>query len=258
MKKEQTNTSRRLAVSSVLLLLIALASISAVTLAWFSITDHTRVYSMDMDVTTGAALRFDLDEHGDFFEYSATLSSEQIFERIQQEYGYDPWNTRLRPVTTSDGRRFTLRNGTEQSPETGSFLKFTLHFMSTEDMFVHLTSENSKGNSDGTYITSYIENLPSSMRVSFSIGENTVIYDPDTTNSYEIGENILVFGLPQAGQMLYNNDNGLFHLLPDTDTKVDVCIWMEGTDEACTDEVKNGDFSIRFRFVGTDENNKPI
>ena len=31
-------------------------------------------------------------------------------------------------------------------------------------------------------------------------------------------------------------------------------VWLEGTDEACTDELRDMDYSIRLRFVGTDEN----
>lgn len=247
-----------MATISLLLFLIALVSVTAATLAWFSITDNTRVYSMDMEVTTGASLRFDLDKHGEFVEYKETLTCNEIFERIRQEHGYDPWTTALRPVTTSDGRRFTLRSGAEQTPSTGAFLKFTLHFIATEDMVVHLSSANSKDHPDGTDISSSLAKLPSAMRISFTRDDKTMIYDPDATNSYTIGENILVFGLPQADLMLYNNENGLFDIKADTDTELDVCIWMEGTDEACTDDVKNGDFSIRLRFVGTDEDNNPI
>lgn len=258
MNKEQTTNTRRMATVSLLLFLIALVSVTAATLAWFSITDNTRVYSMDMEVTTGASLRFDLDPHGEFTEYRETLTCDEIFERIRQEYGYDPWTTAMRPVTTSDGRRFTLRSGAEQAPDTGAFLKFTLHFMATEDMVVHLSSANSKDRLDGTNISSALEKLPVAMRISFTQGNQTVIFDPGATNSYQIGENILVFGLPQADLMLYNDNNGLFNIKADTDMKLDVCIWMEGTDEACTDDVKNGDFAIRLRFVGTDADNNPI
>lgn len=32
-----------------------------------------------------------------------------------------------------------------------------------------------------------------------------------------------------------------------------VHIWLEGTDEACTDQLRGADYSIQMRFVGTDE-----
>lgn len=256
--KERSHNTRRMAVTSLLLVLIALAGVTAVTLAWFSIADNTRVYSMDMDVTTGASLRFDLDPHGEFIEYIETLSMDQIFGRIQRDLNYDPYTARLTPVTTADGRTFTLRNGTEQSASSGAFYQFTLHFMSTEDLVVHLSSANSRGRQDGTLVTSSIANLPESMRISFTCRGETVIYDPGTSSSYRTSENIRIFGLPRADQMLYNDENSLFSMKAETDTEVLVCIWIEGTDEACTNDLKGGDFSIRLRFVGTREDNSLI
>lgn len=258
MNSEARDNTRRTFSTSLLLLLIALVSITAVTVAWFSIADNTRIYSMDMQVTTGASLRFDLDPHPEFQQYVATLSSEQIFARIQRERGFDPLKTPLTPVTTNDGQIFSLRNGTVQEPDSGAYLRYTLHFMSTEDMTVHLSSANSDDHQDGTLVNSSIAKLPSAMRISFTCRGITTIYDPGTTNTYKMGEKISVFGLPTAQHMLYNDENVLFSIQANTDTEVEVCIWMEGTDEACTDELKKGDYAIQLRFVGTDANNIPI
>lgn len=259
MKTEKKTNTANMALTSLLLVLIALAGVTAATLAWFSISDHTRVYSMDMDITTGASLRFDLDPHNEFIEYLQTLRSEQIFARIASERGFDPLNTPLDPVTTEDAQTFTLRNGSVQSESTGKYLTFTLHFMATEDMDVHLSSaDSSAGAQDGTCITSAIENLPAAMRISFTCEGKTTVYDPGATKSYQNSESICIFGLPRADSMIYNDDNRLFNLKANTDTPVVVHIWMEGTDEACTNQLKGGDYSVRLRFVGTDEGNNPI
>ena len=45
-------------VAFLLLLIVAIVFITAGTAAWFSISDNTRLYSINMDVTAGAALRF--------------------------------------------------------------------------------------------------------------------------------------------------------------------------------------------------------
>ena len=90
--------SRSMVTVSLLLVLVALAGITAVTLAWFSISNHTRVYSMDMDVTTGPSLRFDLDAHEDFADYKQTLGMAEIFGRIRRELGYDPAETDRKSV----------------------------------------------------------------------------------------------------------------------------------------------------------------
>ena len=37
------------------------------------------------------------------------------------------------------------------------------------------------------------------------------------------------------------------------DKPVVIRIWLEGTDEACTDDLRDADYSIRLRFAGTDE-----
>ncbi|MBP5165959.1 MAG: hypothetical protein ILP09_01710 [Oscillospiraceae bacterium] len=258
MDKEKKQGTRRMAATSLLLLLIALAAVTATTVAWFSISSHTLVHSLSMDVTTGAALRFDTVPHGEFIEYVETLSVKEIFEKIQEQYGYDPYSAKLVPVTTDDGRVFTLRDGTVRQPETGAYLDFTLHFMSTREMDVHLSSAHGHRGNDGTLVTSELAKLPQALRISFTCGEKTVIFDPGATEIDYTSKNILIFGLPQAEDMIYNDTNSLFHIKPDINTPVDVRIWIEGTDEACSDDIRGGDYSIRLRFVGTNENSIPI
>ena len=50
--------------------------------------------------------------------------------------------------------------------------------------------------------------------------------------------------------MNINNDNAMFSLKEGVNKEVKVHIWMEGTDPACTDEVKGSDYSIRLRLTG--------
>ena len=50
--------------------------------------------------------------------------------------------------------------------------------------------------------------------------------------------------------MKINNDNAMFSLKEGVDKAVEVHIWMEGTDLACTDELKGSNYSIRLRFTG--------
>ena len=42
----------------------------------------------------------------------------------------------------------------------------------------------------------------------------------------------------------------LYTLKEGVDKAIKVHIWMEGTDPACTDELKGSDYSIRLRFTG--------
>ena len=138
----------------------------------------------------------------------------------------------LEPVTTTDYAEFTFENGTVVSPEKGAYLEFTLNFMSTQDMDVYLTTEDSSGKTDGTKIESSNPELPDAMRISFTVDSETIVYDPGNGDV----------------------DIRLFSLKKEKNRPVIVHIWIEGTDEACTDALRGADYQISMRFVGKDEN----
>ena len=243
----QKSTTRKLFTTSILLTLLALVSITAATVAWMTIADRTKVRTMRMEITSGANLRFDLDAHEEFDDYVKTLSFLDISQRILQEKGFHPADNPLVPVTTNDCVHFTLEDGTEAPAE--GYLEFTLHFMSTVDMVVHLTSAGQ----DGTLVSSSAAALPSAMRLSFT-AEETSIYDPGLGDSWNDAPAGKVFGLPGGDSVTYHEGNTLFSLKAGVDKPVVLRVWLEGTDEACTDELRDMDYSIRLRFVGTDEN----
>ena len=247
---------RQMILTSVVLVLLALVSVTAATLAWFSIADHTKLQSMSMEITTGASMRFDLDAHGSFDQYVKTLSFEEIAARINQEKGFQVKNVPLEPVTTSDYSTFTLEHGKVVDSREGKYLEFTLHFMALEDMVVHLTSDHSPGENDGTKISSSNSGLPEAMRISFTADGRTVVYDPGMGAGGTSAGSGWVFGLPSAGGMSYNDSNALFSLKKDVDKEVLVHVWLEGTDERCTDNLIGADYSIQLRFIGTDENGR--
>ena len=244
--KQQAST-KKLITTSILLVLLALVSVTAVTVAWMTIADRTKVRTMRMEITSGANLRFDLDPHEEFDDYVKTLSFQDIAQRIFQEKGFQPSESPLVPVTTSDCVHFVLEDGTEAKPE--YYLEFTLHFMSTEDMIVHLTSAGE----DGTLVTSSLAALPSALRLSFT-AEQTSIYDPGMADKWEDSPAGKIFGLPPGDSITYHEGNTLFSLKAGVDKPVILRLWLEGTDEACTDDLRDMDYSIRLRFVGTDEN----
>lgn len=247
----EKNTSRKLLTTSVLLLLLALVSVTAATAAWMTIADRTRVRSMRMEITTGASLRFDLDPHETFEEYIKTLTFDQIADRIQAEKQFDPRTVPLTPVTTTDCVAFTIEDGSEANTE--YYLEFTLHFMATRDMIVHLTSADSDAGEDGTLVSSETAGVPDALRISFS-AEDTSIYDPGMGDGAQWGNAVKTFGLPSGDSVTYSDDNALFSLTAYENKPVTLRLWLEGTDEACTDAIRKAEYSVRLRFVGTDEN----
>ena len=257
MKKNGQEDAGKKAYTSLLLLLLAIVSITAATTAWFTIADHTKVQSMSLEIYSGASLRFDTVPHDTLEEYNKTLTFEEICEFVAKEQGVDWRKSPLEPVTTRECTTFTLENGKKVESNTGKYLEFTLHFMAGEDMVVHLTSENSEGNEDGTGIVSETPGLISAMRISFNDGQKTKVYDPGDGESRTL-EGIRIFGLPSADKMVYNEENSLFSLKANQDLPVLIHVWLEGTDEACTDELRGAGYSIRLRFEGTDEENKRL
>ncbi len=244
MRKSENAQPRKKGIlgNTLLLALMALVAFMAVTYAWFSISDNTRLSSMRMDVTTGLSLRIDLSAHEDFEDYKSVLSFAEISARILAERGIDISAVPIEPVTTHDVQTFTFENGSLASADSGHYLDFTLHFMAQSDMYVHLTSSPSRGADNGTRVWSNAHpTLPDAMRIAFTSAERTFVYDPGENN---------IAGLTDG--------NTLFFLPEKTDVPVRVHIWMEGTDPACNNELRGTDYSIQLRFEGSDENNQPL
>lgn len=238
MEENKKKTQKNLLKTSILLSMMALVALTAVTVAWFSIADNARVRTMSLELITGVDLRMDLDPHETIEEYVKTLTFEDISQRILEEKGFSMEEVPLEPVTTSDYERFTYENGAVVEPASGAYLEFTLHFMGEKDMLVHLTEENSSADeADGTAVNSKNPELPQAMRIAFTADGKTTVYDP--------GE--------KRGEDLF-----LFSLKKEEDKEVQVHIWLEGTDPACTDVLRNADYEIRLRFNGTDLDGKPF
>lgn len=257
-EKRQTMSLGQRSYATILLAILALVAITAATAAWFSISDNTHVYSMGMEITAGPALRIDASSHPTFEEHLQTLPFERIADAVRQRLNYDMRTTPMKPVTTQNCETFTLRSGTVEPVTSGAYWEFPLYFMATEDMVVHLTAANSPGADDGTRIQSAQPTLPQSMRISFTADGKTVVYDPGMGDNSTVFAEIKNFGLQSASDTVYNQNSVLFSLSKQVEKTVMVRIWMEGTDEACTDQLKESDFTIQMRFEGTDENGQPL
>lgn len=240
-------SSRRLLTTSVLLMLIALVSVTAATAAWMTIADHTRLNTMRLDVTTGANLRFDLDPHKEFDDYVKELRFSDIAARIARDQGFRPQDNPLTPVTTGNCVTFTLEDGSPAKKE--YYLDFTLHFMASTNMVVHLTSAED----GGTRVSSPNGALPPAMRISFTADGKTSVYRPGMGGTSRPGYGGKIFGLAGSDDIVYDDSNTLFTLKKEVNKAVRVRIWLEGTDPNCTDELRGAEYTIRLRFVGTDK-----
>lgn len=228
----------------ILLISVALIAVTAVSYAWFSISDNARLTTMYMDVTSGLSLRIDLDAHENVEDYKQSLAFSDIEARIRSERGIDIGQVPMEPVTTSNLGSFTFEKGNAASASEGHYIEFTLHFIAQGDMWVHLTSSSSQNADNGTFIGSagaHSEAMAQAMRIGFKHEGGTFIYDP--------GEDDIA-GLTDS--------NRLFFIEKEADYPVTVYIWMEGTDPYCTNDLKGLEYIVRMRFEGSDENNKPL
>ena len=252
MENKETKSTKRQLMISVLLVLLALVSVTAATTAWFTIANRTKVYSMSMEITSGTNLRFDLDAHETFDDYVKELSFAQIADRMERDLGFDMRTVPLEPVTTKDVKTFTFEDGTVADKKTGAYLEFTLHFMATEDMLLHLTCENSDKKNNGTVIESSRPDLKDAMRISFTADNQSFVYDPGMGDTSTTANKIKTFGMAEQRKMVPNKNNQLVWLKKNEDCPIVVRIWLEGEDPACSDAIRDGDYRIRLRFVGTD------
>lgn len=249
MQQEKREDMRRRLATSVLLVLFALVAIAMATFAWFSIADQAKARSMALTANAGNSLRFDLDAHGSFDEYVSTLGFDQIAARINADKGVDIDTSKLQPVTTSDYQNFTYEDGSAASAETGAYLEFTLHFISRENVVVRLTGEAGNNGEPGTQFTSNTEGLPLAMRMSFTCDGQTWVYDPNLGAAASSLGSAKAFGLVSGGA---TEASDMFDLVAEEDKPTIVRIWLEGTDQNCTNMVKGADYSIAMRFEGID------
>lgn len=186
-------SSKKLLSTSLLLVLIALVSLTAATTAWMTIADSTRLKTMRLDVTSGANLRFDLDSHETFEEYVKSLRLIDIADRILRDQGYHPRENPLSPVTTTDCIHFTLENGEPAAKE--SYMEFVLHFMATDDMVVHLTTAGEEGT---RIFSDEVSDIAKAMRISFTADDSTAVYTPAWSQAQKKAWAAKYSALPEA------------------------------------------------------------
>ncbi|HHZ06885.1 MAG TPA: hypothetical protein GX401_08930 [Clostridiales bacterium] len=245
--------------STLVLLVIAILAVITATLAWFTISSLVGLDNMQMSIGTGVGLYVSTSDHGtDLDSYSHTITNEMVNAQLAS------YNTRLSdfslmPLTSSDGLSFANQAGNKQAENKNSFLEMEFYFIATDDMWVHLTSDNTGvDKDDGTRVSTTSTGTQSEvvrcMRVSFkSDSDSAVIYEPNKAAGIA-GQT--TFDLPAAGSMVYNNDNRIFHLYAMTPTKVKIRIWLEGEDPQCTDNVQKANIAVQLCFIGTNENNE--
>lgn len=252
--------SVRTKVSVALLALLILSMISA-TFAWFTISEFSSVNNMNISIGSGVQLFISGEDHGaDITLYGKELTNEDINAQLAEGVSLDDFV--LFPVTSTNGREMYTQSGDLKAANSNSYLEFTAYLISTESMWVHLTSEDTEvGANNGTKVattdTGVRADIVKCARVSFTDEENnkTVIYEPGKTNGADVAGQT-TFDLPSP--MKLSDSTRVCYLEKMTPKKVVIRIWIDGEDPECDDDVQLSNLQVRLNFRGTDENNVPV
>lgn len=255
--------------------IILLALVSA-TYAWFTLSATNELDMLEVNAHAGTMLRFDTYNHGnDYDSYLHTVTSERIDRALSNKDRHTLDELKLEQLTSGDGVTFYRRSPNEKKglpitfERSDGILAVDFWFIADNDMYVHLTSL-SEGEDEGTEVkpaddreaSEYAYNC---MRISFvSEDGEKAIYEPSGQNDTKVvgqaaaGELTKVFTLPAGDEFKYSDDNKLFFLEKGKAKKVTMYVWIEGEDPDCVEKACTGSVDIRLRFVGTDEDNKPV
>lgn len=241
------------------LLGVALIIAATVTYAWFTLSGVASVSSMHMTITAGVKLRVDTVDHGDAIDdYFAVITNEMIDAQLSTTTLTEMM---LDPLTSQYGVEFRTQRGTLKTANDKSYLEVKLYFIASEDMWVHLTSENSTegGEPDGTAVLTTSAGTKAEIvecvRVSFTADGATRIYEP---NKGAAVASQTTFDIGDADNMVYSDETRLFELTANESKEVIVRVWIEGEDPQCDDDVASSDLDVRLCFKGTDDSNSVL
>ncbi len=252
LNKAQARIKRK---TTFMLCIIALLVLITSTMAWFTLNSFSSVENIQMDITTGVDLRVDMENHGSDIElYKKEITNEMINGYLTSKNKDTLADQLLDPVTTRNGIAFESEKGATRQPNENSYLEFECYFISSKDMWVHLSSDDAN-DMEGTSVTTTETGLKAevvqAVRVSFDDGDGAVIYEPNKSGSAVNGQTTFDLATP----MVYSNDTRLFYLNELEPIKVTIRVWAEGNDPQCDDDIQSANMTFNLLFSGTDENN---
>ena len=251
-EKMSSKSRRRLIV---FIAIITLLSMTTSTVAWFTINTFAGVDTLDVHISVAAQLKVAMHDYGtDLSKYGKVITNEMIDEFLAGD-NTKLADTVLDPVTSNDGTRFTNKSGAERQRNKRSFLEFDCYFIATEDMWVHLTTEDADEQRDsGTRVSS---DSPSPKNQVVSCTRVSYTTDSNGTATFENNKGAAVtslstFDLP-SGTMVYSDGTRLFHLDEMKPLKVTIRLWIEGEDPECLDVIRDGYVKLMWFFNIADE-----
>ncbi len=251
LNKAQVRIKRK---TTFMLCIIALLVLITSTMAWFTLNSFASVENIQMDITTGVDLRVDMENHGSDIElYKKTITNEMINSYLTSKDKDALAQQMLDPVTSRNGIAFESQNGSARVANEDTFLEFECYFISSKDMWVHLSSDDAS-DMEGTSVTTTETGLKAeivrAVRVSFEDSGSAAIYEPNKGTAVN-GQSTFDLQTPMA----YSNDTRLFHLDELQPKKITIRVWAEGNDPECDNDVQSSKIDFNLLFSGTDDSN---
>lgn len=249
---------------------VSVAMLSTATYAWFTVTSNPSVEGLKLTAATKDGLEISWD--GSDWKNSIDVANQP---------GSQTKTERLTPVTVTDGTPTFKEPGSVSgtqvldselvnAPSDENVLykdyvaKYTYFMRSSGSGEVSVGLAKNDSANKGCYIKRKNANAASDMaeqaiRVGFKVGTTWVIYEPNSesdsssssylphaSTSYPFGTKVVQSGDNFSGGS--GGDSGEIFKIGNTSTKVEMYIWIEGTDRSCVNGIMTDELEGRIQF----------
>ena len=245
------------------MLCVTVAMMSTATYAWFTMTDSPTVEGLKLTAATTGGLEISKDQ--------STWAGSIDFESVDKELS--PVSTRSKtgpafhtPVYTGGTVTGVSSSAISDSELQNYVAKYTYYLRSTGSGSVNVGLKGGDGSTTGCYLKaeSGDKHVEYSLRVGFYVNNTWFMYEPNA-NGDKSGVSALQSGdganpvVPDAyckqntnGQFTSGGDKTATMLtLPSGEggSKIDMYIWIEGTDKDCVNEIMEGTAIGQIQFT---------
>ena len=253
LKRAQARIKHR---TTFLLGVIAMLVLITSTLAWFTLSNFASVNNIELKISTAPQLYLDVQNNGteDLSLWKKTLTNEMVNTYLASVGSRNFDDQLIDPVTSSNGITFASQSGSVRTANDDSFIEFKVWFLSTKEMYVHLSGQTVEINgvnyttSVTTTETGAKANVTKALRVSFEDNGAAAIYEPNkdtpvaNQSTFDVGTSFM-------------DSTRIFHLDAMTPKQITFRIWIEGEDPECNDDIQNSKVTLQMLFGGSDDGN---
>ena len=252
---------------------VMVAMLSTATYAWFTLTDSPTVRGLQLTAATTGGLEICATENG---TYSNLLEINDTTAHKLTPVTAPGAAQFAKPVYTGNAVNSTEALTLDYTTENNYVVKYTYYLKSTggDTVKVGLIGGTDDGttNPSGSFVVRKTANsasmqAASAIRIGFHVGSVWKIYEPNsdvggTGMMATNGVNVLESDLQQtqAGSFTKGGSGSTSNMMFEvggTPTKVDMYVWLEGTDPQCADEIRTDELKAQIQFTVVDGGTTP-